>query len=275
MDCRDVRPLIDAFLSEQLLVETTEAIVAHLDRCPACRAEVENVRRLRHATRGAFMASAALTPDARFLAELATSLRGEVVPVRSASRPRYRWLAVAAAVLLIAGGGFGSRRWAIAGFSALLHAASGDHQFCALTYKLAEKPITLEEAATRFDPINRALETVEMPSAPLSGGPARVVERHSCVYEDQRFAHLVVRYKGNAVSVLVARDTSPIRAWWGVGPDAHGGVEAEAPTAGFHVAAFRSAQYVVFVVSTLGQHDVDEVAQAMTASAAAAIADTN
>ena len=52
MQCGDVRELMDSFLGEQLLVETTHEILRHVERCPACGAELEARRVLPGELRG-------------------------------------------------------------------------------------------------------------------------------------------------------------------------------------------------------------------------------
>jgi len=88
MECRDVRPLIDAFLTEQLQVETMEGVVAHLTRCSACRAEVTGVARLRAATRAAFANAPGLRARRASRPPSASVSGGDSGP-RGASR---RWL---------------------------------------------------------------------------------------------------------------------------------------------------------------------------------------
>ena len=112
----------------------------------------------------------------------------------------------------------------------------------------------------RYDAINAALETVEPSPATLRGGPVRVLERHSCVYDGRRFAHIVVSYKGRAASILVA-EKDMLGAALGPGPVNGGGPSAMPPTGGFQVAAFRASNRMVFVVSTLDATDVQEVAR--------------
>lgn len=272
MECREVRPLIEAFVSEQLLVETTQTIVVHLDRCPACRAEVEGLRRLRAAARSAFAGSAALAARPEFLSALGSTLQAQAARPAPVSTSRRRWLAIAASLLLVAGAGAGWRQWSIASLTALLRAAVGDHRFCALTFKLTEAPITLEEAAQRYDVAYRALETVEPSADPLSGGELRILERHACVFHGQRFAHIVLRYRGKAVSLLVAEAADRGAGLWGAGPGGDGTTSALPVTDGFHVAAFRGSRHLVFVVSSLGQDDVQEVARAMTGPVTQALA---
>ena len=251
MECREVRQLAEAFISEQLLVETTHAIVAHLDRCPACRAEVDGLRRLRAATRSAFANMPELTPRPEFLSVLTGRLQAE--SARQQPSRWKPWLALAASTLLVAGTGWAFREWSLTNLSTLLYAAVGDHRFCALDFKLAEAPITLKEAARRFEAVNERLVSVEPSRSSLSGGPLRVLERHSCVFEGHRFAHIVLGYQGQAVSLLVTDDAGV----WTL-------PESYPVTDGFHATAFRGTGHVVFVVSALGDDSVREVAAAMS-----------
>ena len=251
--------MAEAFISEQLLVETTHAIVAHLERCPACRAEVSGLRRLRAAGQSAFANAGQLAPRPEFLASLTARLQDEAT--RQRRRPWTGWLAVAAGLILVVGLGVGVREWSLSNLSVLLHAAIGDHRFCALDFKLAEKPISLEEAARLFDPVNLRLESIEPSTTNLSGGPLRILERHSCVFEGRRFAHLVLDYQGQAVSLLVTTEEGVLT------------IPSSFPvTDGFHATALRGSKHVAFVVSALGDDAVHEVAAAMAAPIARALA---
>jgi len=245
MECREVRQLGEAFVSEQLLVETTHAVIAHLDRCPACRAEIEGLRRLRATMRSAIDGSPELSVRPEFAAALRLRLRAEAGQESGTGITRRRWLAIAASSVLVAGAGWGWREWAGSRVSALVAAAVGDHRFCAITFMLPERPIPLDEAARRYGKVYARFDDVE-PSAPaLSGGPLQIVERHSCVFEGQRFAHIVLLYKNEKVSLLVTDD---MRAGVGTGDDTPTTMPVEE---GFHVASFRKARHAVFVVSSL------------------------
>ena len=77
------------------------------------------------------------------------------------------------------------------------------------------------------------------------------------MYDGRRFAHIVLQYKNETVSLLVTDDVRPSDGAASVSP-------ARLPvTDGFQVASFRGARQVVYVVSSLGQDDVQAVAQAM------------
>lgn len=263
MECRDVRELAEAFVSEQLLVETTQAIATHLDRCASCRAEVEGLQRLRTATRDAFERSGSLRVRPEFAAELRDRLAARAGFSAGRRTSRRVWLSLAAGILLVVGVGSGLRAWSAASLSALLHAAVGDHRFCAVTFKLQERPIGLEESARRYGGVYRVLETVEPSRATLSGGALRIVERHSCVYGGRRFAHLVLRYKGQAVSLLVGDDPRSALARWGDRSRPRAMPLDVADADGFRVASFGGPRHFVFVVSSLGEADMREVAEAL------------
>lgn len=271
-ECREVRQLADAYLSEQLLVETTHDIVRHLEGCPACRAEFDARRRLRTATKSAFERAKALGPRPAFAEAVRSRLAAEASAQAAPAMSWKRWGAVAAGLIVVAGLGLGAAQWlSVSSLAALARLAAGDHENCALTFRLAEKPITLEQAAREFDRAFGALAAVDPSTTALPGGPLSVVDRHSCVWEGVRFAHLVLRYKDTLVSVVIASDANAQPSWipW----QALDGEPAQlAPADGLQTAAFRGARHVAFVVSALPDDDVRDVARVMAGPVARALA---
>jgi anti-sigma factor RsiW len=259
MECREVRDLSESFIGEQLLVETTHDILRHLAQCPSCRAEMESRRRLRTAVRGAFERSPDLRASPEFLAGIGQRVRLQ----EDRRRPRSGWrslLAIAATVLLVFGAAFGGREWLGASrFTALAHAAAGDHQNCAVRFRLKERPISLKEAAQRFDPAYGALVAIEPSPARIAGGELTVLERHACVFDRRRFAHIVLRYRGTLVSVLVT-------------PDRFAQVPPELLTIdAMHVASYRVGRFATFVVSSVSDQETREIAAAMAGPLRAAL----
>jgi hypothetical protein len=271
-ECRQVRERADAFLSEQLLTETTQDIVRHLEGCPACRADFEARRRLRGALKSAFDQASDLQPRAEFANALRARLADEAAPPVRQAAPWRRWGAIAAGLLLVTALGLAALPWLSAsGLAALARLAVGDHENCALTFRLAEAPITLEQAAQQYDAAFRRLQTVEPVTTALPGGPLEVVDRHSCVWDGVRFAHLVLRYKETLVSVVVASDAGAAASWI---PWSHLSHDPAAlpSTHGQQVASFRGAAHTVFVVSALPAADVQAVARVMAAPVVQALA---
>src|SRR5580704_245440 len=270
MECRDVRPLADAFVSEQLLVETMEGVVAHLARCPACRAEVDGLRRLRVATRSAFANAPHLDARPEFLSSLRTRLQADAARRAPAGFTRRAWLASAAGVAMAVAAGAAWRQWVARSLTSLMHAAVDDHRFC--PRQLSEAPITLAEAARRYDAALAALQTVEPAVTALDGSALRIVERHSCAFNGERFAHLALRYKDQLVSLLVGEAAESEPGVWHLGPADDGTVSSWPATDGLHVAAFRGSRHVAFVVSALDQTDVEAVGRAMAGPVTRALA---
>lgn len=271
-ECREVRGRADAFLSEQLLVETMQDVLRHLDGCQACRAEFDARQRLRGALRSAFEGSRELEPRPEFVASLRARLTAEGAAPAVPSVVWRRWGVLAASLMVAVGLGAAALPWLSAsGLAALARLAVGDHQNCALTFRLAEKPISLEQAARDFDAAFRTLDTVEPLATALPGGPLSIVDRHSCVWGGVRFAHLVLRYKDTLVSVVVAGNGATSPSWLPWQQLDHEPT-ARAPIEGQQVLSFRGAAHTVFVVSSLPAADVKAVAQAMAGPVARALA---
>lgn len=272
MVCREVRGLADAFVSEQVLDETAEAIATHLEHCASCRADVDGLRRLRRVVRSAFLTARNLSPRPDFLATMSGRLRAEAVHSRAHRPWRRHWLAAAAALAFVVGSGFGLCGQGISGFTAMVHAAVGDHRFCVVAFRLARRPLALDEAARLYDdPVDRSLDTVEPQPTPLAGGTVHVLERHACVFDNRRFAHLVLGYRQGLISLVVTPDERLLRALPGASAPADGSVVTLGPVDGFHVAAFRGPRHVVFLISTLSDADLRDVAGSMKPSVSRAL----
>jgi hypothetical protein len=83
-----------------------------------------------------------------------------------------------------------------------------------------------------------------------------VLDRHSCVFDDRRFGHVVFRYEDHIVSLLVTS-----------GSTGSGSAPAlVANNTAYRVASFDAGTHAVFVVSDLPERDVLGVAQALAAS---------
>lgn len=267
MECRDVRELAESFISEQLLTETNHEMLRHLETCPSCRRDVEIRRSLRDAVRRAFVADRELQPTPGFAERLRDDLQHTMV--QTPARRTSRWWALAAAatlVLSVAGGLWW--RASIGSLEAMARSAVGDHRNCALKFQLAEKPIALEDAARRYDRAFRVLETHPTDTFGTSLGLARVIERHSCVYQGRRFAHVVLQYRGGIVSLLVTGSD-------GAASIALPGGEPRHPqhVDSMSVVSVSAPRHVIFFVGDLPEGDLAGLAEAVGPSLAKALAD--
>jgi anti-sigma factor RsiW len=84
MDCKEVRPLIDANADRELSAPDARRVQAHLAECPDCRRESENVRALGDTLRAAGYHRAPESLRARILADLPplTEPEAETEPAR-------------------------------------------------------------------------------------------------------------------------------------------------------------------------------------------------
>lgn len=204
------------------------------------------------------------------LTALRARLAAEAAPAKElakiSSRTRPLW-AIAASVVLVIGLGAGVQVWRTSlRLSDLSALAAGDHQNCAIKFALTETPISLAEAATRYDPAFGRLQNVVFAET-IAAAPIRVLERHACVFRGRPFAHIVLNYRDSIVSVLVADDGAVGSEWW------RGIAAREMPASGgYHVASFRTSQHIVFVVSALPAADINRLAAALVTPMSSALA---
>lgn len=255
MQCRDARELLDSYLAEELLVETNHELLRHLSGCPDCKADLDTRARLRSALQQAFARAADLQIRPGFVDEAAARLRTTALTKR-------RWtggwmLPLAASILLVAAV---SMYWLRPRSAQIAAQAAGDHQNCAVKFALAEKPISLADAAARYDEAYARLQTSPPDDVRTGAGTLHVADRHSCVFDGRRFGHVVFRLDRHLVSLLMTRDGS-----------AGASALTLLPTVdGLSMASFHTPGHVVYIVSDLPEAVFGQVAQSLSESRVAA-----
>jgi anti-sigma factor RsiW len=223
VECRQVRDLMDSYISGELTVESNHDVLRHVERCEACRSELERRERV-----------AALLVESFGAAPDATAITSHIS--QAIDREQHRWgrLArygsIAAALILIV--------VAAAWFSRPVDAAAfddsiDDHIFCALAY-----PPSVSYDATRAA---RALEPSYLPMLDAiahQAGEYRLIDAHMCPYQGRNYAHLVYRGDGRMLSVFAESATRGRLPW-----------RHESPRKGFVTAGASSNGHQVFVVS--------------------------
>lgn len=257
--------MMDSYISDELLVETNHDVLRHLEKCPRCRDDMELRRWFKEQLRRVIVNAPESHTDPIFVTRLSANLK------ESSLRPGFfgglvgsgRLVAASFACLLLLVAGIavwlnrprndqnaanantGIVEAVKASWAELAKLAVGDHENCAVEFHLKEDPITLDEAATKFGAYNKDLDSVMMAAFKSDGatGDVEFLESHSCVYEGRRFAHVVVKRKGEVVSILVADTDLPANDY---------GVES----ALFETAAgFFAGHHAVFVVSKLAANE--------------------
>jgi hypothetical protein len=262
MNCRGVREVADSFLCDELLTETNHEILQHLDTCTSCRTEIDARRTLRRTLRDAFSRAPDLQPRSAFLDRLHVDLRDAPAQNHRSWMFSRRWLAIAAGLVLAAGltAAVLLKRSTVPS-DGLARDAIGDHQNCALKFRLVRAPIPLEEAAQRFDSAFRLLLTAPPDDMSTPGGAARVVERHSCAYGERRFGHVVLQYQGHVVSLLVTANAGSINA-----PETAIALPhvIGRPTNGLSVVSVNGSRHAILLVSDLGSAELTQLSQAVS-----------
>jgi hypothetical protein len=259
MNCRDVREVADSFLCDELLTETNHEILRHLETCPSCRGDIEGRRRLRGALQAAFDGAPDLQPRPEFRSELRARLLEAAAEEHS--RPRFSrgWLALAATLVLAAGLVVTLMVPEIFDRGPELASdAMSDHRNCALKFRLVRRPIPLEEAAQQFDAAYRVLVTSPPDDVATPIGAAHVLERHSCQYDERRFGHVVMKYRGRVVSLLLTANDGAADAAGGVDDIPH--VIGRALD-GLSVVSVNGRGHAVMLVSDLDNADLVQLSR--------------
>jgi hypothetical protein len=258
MQCREVRELADSFLSEQLLVETNHEVLRHLEGCLGCRSEMASRRALRATIQRAFTNAESLRIRDEFRASTVSRLRAIAFP--RTRRPFFRlWRQVAAAIVLMAATGIGL--FLLSGRAgATARDAAGDHRVCAILSQLGEKPISLEDAATRYDASFGLLQNTPADETTSPEGLMRVVRRHSCQFHGTRFAHIILQFHGQLVSLLMTGDDGQMIES-GDGADSPPHLAWLSPIGGFTVVSFKTPGHIIFLVSSIEKPELSQVAQ--------------
>ena len=149
----------------------------------------------------------------------------------------------------------------------LAKSAVGDHRDCAIKFRLAEKPIDLEVAGQKYDPVYINLTKAVLPQQGTVPLDAQFVEAHSCVFEGRRFAHIVLKYHGQVVSLLV---TDIERANSVQSESVRKSADPQVITCSqfdrYKVSCFETARHAVFIVSDLPEGDNLALARALAPS---------
>lgn len=276
MLCRDFREIADSYLSNELLVETNHDVIRHLEACADCRTELTARRELRSKLREAFRHAPDLQPAGEFAGRLKAQLQDVGLNQSRFSVARAAYVAIAASVVIAALIGFKVlyKRWdtqngnAAVVNAALSESAIGDHRDCALNHRLTERPINLDEAGRKYDPVYINLVTAVTSEGTLPPG-VELVDKHSCVFKGRRFGHVILKYQGELVSVLVTRIDAQDRNTAAGAMEPISTVESE----GYRLAYFETGHHAVYVVSGLSEVENRSIAQAIAPSVSKHIRD--
>jgi anti-sigma factor (TIGR02949 family) len=247
--CARIRRHLDAYLSNELLVETTSDVLRHLESCEACSRELEARTRVRDALRR--VAVSQIPPE-----ELRQSIQRQLRKMQPGffgGPQRLTW-AVALLIIVVVLGGFATEQWIRVQrgrriVASVLALGVSDHLQCAIkghNYpNIANPP---EKLRQQLGPQYAGL--LEVVQQKLPG--FEVLEAHICSVQGspRKYVHFITRGHGTILSVILTRregEQLPNGKWL-----VSGSVGLyEAHLEGMNAAGFESKEYLGFVVSDL------------------------
>jgi anti-sigma factor (TIGR02949 family) len=271
--CERIRRLLDAYLSNELLVETTSDVLRHLESCEACSRELGARTRVRDALRRVAMSQ---IPPEELRQSIQRRLRKTQPGFLGASR-RLTWAVALAGVVVVVLGGIAAQqgirvlqgRRIVAGVLAL---GVSDHLQCAIkghNYPdIANPP---EQLRKKLGPQYAGLLEVVQQNLP----GFEVLEAHLCSVQGRprKYVHFIARGRGTILSVILTRSEGeqlPNATAFRSG--ASGSVNLyEAHLEGMNVAGFESKGYLGFVVSDLSQDTTMQIASELAPPLKAAL----
>ncbi|MFT3743181.1 MAG: zf-HC2 domain-containing protein [Pyrinomonadaceae bacterium] len=270
MNCKELKAMMESYISDELLIETNHDVLRHLENCADCRNEMSSRRALKTQLKHAVIAESDSAIDPFFRSRLTAELKETAFRPNFIEKIGLRSLAVGLACLVLAfagtlvwmNRGLFTSNTDIAGavrasWAELTTLAVGDHENCAVSFHLKEAPISLDEAASKFGAYNKDLDKAVMSalkSSPDLSNDVQFLEAHSCIYDGRRFAHVVVKQKGKVVSLLLTDTDLPAE------DDL---VKTALYDGAVRAAGFLAGHHAVFVVSQLADNENVAIANAV------------
>ena len=260
--CERIRGQFDAYLSNELLVETTGEVLNHLETCEACSRELNARMRMREALRRAVAKQ--LPPE---------GLKKAVHEGLRASQSGYfrgfrfpNWeLAVAALVLVIFTGATGQQWLKVRRgrqlVSSIMALGVSDHVQCAIkAHNYPEVANPPDKIRAKLGPEYTGLLPVVEARLPCF----QVLEAHVCSVpgSPRKYVHFITRGRGTILSVILTkRDREGLPAGRFLVAETSSGLNLyRAHLDAMDVAGFESKDDFGFVVSDLGQKEVVQIA---------------
>jgi len=264
--CERYRRYFDAYLDNELLVETNQDVLLHLNSCAECARILEGRARTKQLVRDAVTKEQA--PP-----ELVTALRSRL----RTERPSFfafntvRWMMAAAAVLLLAIVGVGGLQWArIVQFGGddgvfpslsaraqeLLRVGLIDHVHCTIIAQQWKRFMSFDEMKARTGRSALGPEFIALVPAVEAklGSEYKLVLGHRCVANNRRYVHLILTgNKGVLLSLVITeKNNESFTQSDAVAVMRASGIPIYRGRQGvLEIAGFESDKYLAYVVSNL------------------------
>jgi anti-sigma factor (TIGR02949 family) len=262
--CERIRQQLDAYLSNELLVETASKVMHHLENCEVCSRDLEARIRVRDALQRAV--ANRQVPD---------SIRAGVQHKLHQSQTRSftsvgvkRWALALAAVAVIVFGLFTAQWLSLRRgeelISSILKLGISDHLICAIQgHNYPEVANPPDQIRKKLGP--RYAPLLQVVQERLPGFD--VLEGHICSIpdSDRKYIHFITRGHGTILSVILTERSGaafPKEKLLVTADSGSLGIY-ENRLRGMEIAGFESGQYFAFVVSDLDQKELLQLARGL------------
>ena len=252
-ECEKLHGYIDAYLSNELLVETTHEVLKHLEHCPNCKEALDSRQRVKDSLRHAVKLQQA---PPGFETKLRARLREQPTGSRFAwlSTP---WVAAATcAALLIVGGITAIHVRNQSAASKLLALGVSDHIGCAIANHQSATP---PDFAAVIDPKRMGPSYGRLAPAIASQlGEFKFVDGHRCKVGGRIYPHLILERNGTllSVSLLEKQPGEAFPSGMFNGAKKLDGLSIyQGRQESYSVAGFETSKHMIFVSSAFGDEE--------------------
>jgi len=243
--CERIRGLLDAYVSNELLVETNLEVLRHLNVCTSCgtiAAERARVKRMLKQAVGSENAPA--------------TLRSRIQREIQATRPaRSNWVLAAAAAIVLGLGGYMALQWFGARQMANPHAALAtvlrvgldDHIHCAVGTWYRGREFSDERMARDLGPQFAGLAPMVKSVVPAD---MKMLVAHQCQVNGRNFVHFILQKQDRTFSLIITRKDGESFADVSGGRTLNSGVRIhESRMQNFEVAGTETRDFLVYFIS--------------------------
>jgi len=273
--CERIRRQLDAYLSNELLVETTSDVLRHLESCEGCSRELEARARVREALRRAALNE---NPPEELRLAIQGRLR-EIQPGHLGGFRHLTWGLALAGLAVVVLAGLATQQWIKVQrgrriVSGVLALGVSDHLQCAIkghNYPdIANPPEVLRK---KLGP--QYAGVLEAVRQNLPG--FEILEAHICSVQGspRKYVHFIARGHGTILSVILTRSEG-VHLEKALSSGVSGSAKLyEAHLEGMNVAGFESKGYLGFVVSDLNRDTTMQIANELAPPLNAALEATS
>jgi hypothetical protein len=277
--CERYRRYFDAYLDNELLIETNQDVLQHLTTCPDCSRDLEARAQMKQRIKDAVTSQEA-PPE--LVAALRSRLQRENRSFFSVDTAR--WMVAAAAVVLLAIGGLSAAlRWSsslpFGANKGVFHTVSSrvqdilrlgliDHVHCTILFEQWKKFLSFDEMKTRTGRSALGPEFIELIPVVQAklGADFKIIQGHRCSADRRRYIHIIVQGEGNTLLsvVITEKNNESFTESEAVAVMNASGVPLYSARQGqLEVTGFESERYLAYVVSNLDRAENLRIAEAL------------